>query len=186
MWKSVFPDYAVKQSFHEFDLDRGDEHIVTAMQTDLLTRILVNVLKGALIHCIVKKRKYINEQDLEVGRSLSIFQSQDAPENAGHLLDSSVFQSVVQEHIELCRNHISKYIEDSPLEQQYKISADCLVKLQNYVESMIRGFVYKLSLSSANNVVTYKLFENMMATTLGDPSYLTHDHGFTPHAQSSK
>jgi len=185
MWKNVFPEYAVKQAFHEYDLDRGDEHIVTAMQTDLLTRILFNIIKGSLIHCVIKKRKYINEQDLEVGKSISLFQTQDAPKNAGHLLDSSVFYKVVNEHIELCKNHISKYIDDYTLEQQYKISAECLTKLQTFVESMIRGFVYKLSLS-ANGVVNYKLFENVMANTFGDPSYLTHDNGFTPHFQSNK
>jgi len=182
----VFPEYAVKQAFHEFNLDRGDEHIVTAMQTDLLTRIILNITKSSLIHCIIKKRKYINDQDLEVGKSLSFFQSQDAPQDAGHLLDSSIFHNIVQEHIELCRSHISKYMEDHTLEKQYKISAECLAKLQSYTESMIRGFVYKLSLSAGNGIVTYKLFESVMASTLGDPSYLTHDSGFTPHIQSTK
>jgi hypothetical protein len=178
MWKDVFPEYAVKQSLHEVDLQRSDEYILTAMQSDLLTRCLFNVLKSALLHCISKKRKYINERDIEVGQCLCIFPFKPAPPGAGNLLDPNEFYSIVLEHIELCVNHISKNI-DIVCEKGYKISQDSIMKLQMQVEGCIRGFVQKLSNSSQGSV-SFRQFEMVMGSVLGDTSYTLCDNGYIP------
>lgn len=178
MWKRAFPEYAVKQAFHEINLERGDEHVITAMQSDLLTRCLFSILKGAMIHCIHKKRKYINEVDIAVGKSLCIFPFRDPPKNSGALIDPNEFVDLVQEHIELCASHIKKYTE-LEVDKEYKISHETLTKLQSDIESSIRGFVYKLSIQSNGNV-NFRQFEILMSNILGDPSYMHMDHNYVP------
>lgn len=179
MWKTVFPEYAVKQAFHEVDLQRGDEYIITAMQSDLLSRCLFSILKSALIHCVFKKRKFINERDIEIGKALCIFPSKKAPQGAGNLLDPNEFYHIVLEHIELCVSHISKNMTDATLEKEYKISQDTIMKLQSGIEACIRGFVHKLAISS-QGVVSFRQFEAVMGQTLGDSSYVNIDHSYVP------
>ncbi len=181
MWKEVFPEYAVKQSFREQNLERNDEMIVTAMQSDLVTRCLFSLLKPAMIHCMNKKRKYINEKDIEIGKCLSIFPSQDPPENAGHLIDSYEFIKIANEHISLCGNYINENMKIQ--KENYKISQDTMIKLQNEIEANIRGFVNKLSFYSknnGNNAVNYKQFEQVMSIIYGDESYTTSHHDYIP------
>ena len=180
MWKSVFPEYAVKQSFHEADLQRSDEYIITAMQSDLLTRCLFSILKSALIHCVFKKRKFINERDIEIGKALCIFPSKSAPQGAGNLLDPNEFYHIVLEHIELCVSHISRNMTDVVLEKEYKISQDTIMKLQSGIEACIRGFVQKLANSSQGGVVSFRQFEIVMGQVLGDSSYVNFDHSYVP------
>lgn len=172
-WKNVFPEYAVKQAFHEGKVERSDEHIISAMQSDLVTRCLFGILKPAIIHCVNSKRKFINDKDIDIGKSLSIFPSKDKPENAGFLLDSMEFQVIVKDHIQLCCNQISKQCSDIQLETEYKLSAESMVKLQNEVESCIRGFVGELG-----NQVSFRQFEMTMGKILGDSSYIYYDQGY--------
>lgn len=172
--KLVFPEYAVKQAFHEANLDRGDEHVITAMQSDLVTRCLFQIVKGALIHCVHNKRKFISERDIEIGKAMCVFPFKEAPPNAGALLDGNEFVNMVNQHIQMCVTHMQKHIDLK--QEQYKISSETLTKLQTEVEACIRGFVHKLAMSSDS--VTFKQFENMMATVLGDPSYTQFEQGY--------
>ena len=181
LWKQVFPDYAVKQAFHEANLDRGDEHVITAMQADLLTRCIFNLLKGALIHCISKKRKYISERDIDVGVSLSIFPSKECPTGAGPLLNAQELHTLIQEHIILCTHHLAKNMADSSIEKEYKMSHETFSKLQQELEANIRGFVYKLSLN-ANGSTNLRQFENLMGSILGDASHTSYDHIYSPYS----
>lgn len=174
-WKNVFPEYAVKQAFHEGKVERNDEHIITVMQSDLVTRCLLSILRPAIIHCINNKRKFINEKDIDIGKSLSIFPSKEKPGGAGFLLDSAEFISIVKEHIVLCTNQISKQCTEFTLEKEYKLSNESMNKLQNEVESCIRGFVGELGSS-----VSFRQFEITMGKILGDSSYVYYDQGYTP------
>lgn len=172
-WKCVFPEYAVKQAFHEGHVERNDEHIISAMQSDLVTRCLFSILKPALIHCVNNKRKFINERDIDVGKSLSIFPTKPKPDNAGALLNSPEFTNIVKDHILLCCNQITKQCPDIVLEKEYKLSSDSLNKLQSEVESCIRGFVGELG-----NNVSFRQFETTMGKILGDSSYVYYDQGY--------
>lgn len=175
MWKNVFPDYAVKQAFHEADLKIGDELIITAMQSDLLTRCLMSVLKGAVVHCSHKKRKFISEKDVEIGRCLSIFPTQD-PDGCGLLLDPAHFIHIVQDHLQLCMTHISK-LTGLVQETRYRLSQETMNKLQSEVEAAIRGFLARMGLQ--RRIVTLRQFEITMGKILGDPTYVTSDRVYT-------
>lgn len=178
MWKNVFPEYAVKQALHESDIERGDEHIITAMQSELLSRILISILKGAIINCINCKRKYINEKDIEIGKSFCIFPSKSPPSNAGSLIDSNEFGNLVDDHIHLCIFHVEKNM-DIQLEKEYRISQESLNVLQKECESCIRGFVNKLKYHTS--VVNFRQFEVLMGNIYGDSSYATFEHGYSPY-----
>lgn len=177
MWREVFPEYAVKQALHEVHLERGDEHIITAMQSDLVTRCTVSLLKGALLHCTHKKRKFISEIDIDKGRVLSVFRYKSPPSSAGPLLDGRVFTQFVTEHIKLVVNHIEKGAGDA-VEREYKISQETLAKLQSGVEGGIRGFVDELKQIS-EGVVGFRQFEVAMGNVLQDPTYVSHDQIFS-------
>lgn len=180
MWKNVFPEYAVKQALREAELERGDEHIITAMQSDLLTRSVLSVLKPAIIHCIHNKRKYINNADIDVGKSLSLFPSSPPPAVCGSLLDANEFYKVVQEHIVLCMTHIEKNVDmkEFNIETEYKISQETLTRLQNEIEGCIRGFIQRLAIMNTNP--NFRQFEQVMSNVLGDSSYVTSDHTYSP------
>ena len=180
MWKDVFPEYAVKQAFHEFNLERGDEQIVLSMQSDLVSRCLYSILKSALIHCLHNKRKFIQEVDIQVGLSLSIFPTHVAPSNCGSLLNSNIFPNIVNEHVLLCKHHISKNC-NIQLEPEYKLSQDTYVKLQLLVESCIRGFVHLLIKQTNRQPANFRHFEIVMSKILGDPSYMNFELGYSPY-----
>lgn len=175
-WKNVFPEYAVKQAFHESKVERSDEHVISVMQSDLITRCLFGILKPAIIHCINSKRKFINEKDVEVGKKLTIFPSKEKPEGAGLLLNSCEFSDIVKEHIMLCTNQIMKQCAEITLESEYKLSSDTMSKLQNEVESCIRGFVHELG-----STASFRQFEITMGKILGDPTYVYYDQGYVPY-----
>ena len=175
-WKNVFPDYAVKQAFHEAKVERSDEHVISVMQSDLVTRCVIGILRPAIIHCINNKRKFINEKDIEVGASLTIFPSKKKPEGAGFLLDVTEFVTIIKEHIHLCIIQISKQCPEIGLEKEYKLSHDTMMKLQMEVESCIRGFVAAIGPN-----VSFRQFEVTMGKILGDPSYVLYDQGYIPY-----
>lgn len=173
MWKQVFPEYAVKQVFNEFNVEREDELVISAMQSDLLSRCLVSLLKPALLHCIHNKRKFINEADLNIGKILNIFPYKDAP--VGSLIDAREFVCIVEDHIQLCVEHIRKSIPTLVV-CDYKMSQETMMILQLHVESCIRGFVYYVGGESGS--ATYRSFETAMANILGDSSYCSFDQGY--------
>ena len=179
MWKEVFPEYAVKQAFHEYNLERGDEQIIICMQSDLVTRCLYSILKSALIHCIHNKRKFIQEIDVNVGKSLNIFPTENPPPDSGSLLSSHAFPQIVNEHLLLCKQHIAKNC-DIQLEPEYKLSQETYYKLQLLIESCIRGFVKMLSKHTQNSPANFRHFEIVMSKLLGDPSYLNYELGYSP------
>jgi histone H3/H4 len=174
-WKNVFPDYAVKQAFYENNVERSDEHIISVMQSDLISRCLLSILKPAFILCVNNKRKFINERDIDVGKSLCIFPFQRKPVDAGHLLNAGEFGYVVKEHVDLLKQQITKQCPEIQFEKEYKMSSDTLNKLQDEVESCIRGFVQELGSN-----VSFKHFEITMAKILGDDSYVYDNQGYIP------
>ena len=178
IWKEVFPDYAVKQAFHESDLERGDEQVVLAMQSDLITRILTNLLKPALLHCAHNRRKFINEKDIAVAKSICIFEYKEKPERAGYLLNMHEFSMMVFEHISMLVYYLQKHMDDLQFEKEYKISNETMMYLQQTVEGCIRGFVSYMG--STSNRVTFRLFENTMGKIFKDPSYVICDQTYIP------
>lgn len=179
MWNKVFPDYAVKQCFHEQDVDRGDENIIVSMQSDLVSRILFSILKGALINCINKKRKFINERDIEIGVALCIFPFEKGPFDAGNLLDIKEFPDFVNQHIKLCFSSFDKLLTDDRQDLTFRVSQDTVTKLQRETEGCIRGFVKKMAMTAGGNVINYRHFDTAMSHTLADPSYMQLDQSFT-------
>ena len=192
MWKTVFTEHKIKEIFDEVNLKRGDEHITTAIQSDLVSRILCSVLKGAIIHCISGKRKYINEHDIEIGKCLSIFSMKDIkdvketkePRRSG-LLDVNSFNHVVEEHVKLLVAHMRKNFPEVSLEKEYKISNETLGILRLDVESQMRGFIMILAArTSGNGCVSFRQFESVMGEVLGDASYESFDAGYSPYVTS--
>jgi histone H3/H4 len=177
IWKDVFPEYAVKQAFHEENLERSDEHIITAMQSDLLSRCLYSILKNALVHCTHKKRKFVSTEDIEIGKQLCIFPSKIKPAEAGSLLDSAYFQHIVHDHINLFTQQFLKQCSDVQI-NEYKLSAESYKKLQEEVEGCIRGFVNEMRNRSLNGTISFKQFESTMSKIIGDPTYIIYDQGY--------
>lgn len=182
MWKAAFPEYAVKQAFHEQNLERGDEHIVGAMQSDLLSRCITSIVKPALLVCIHHKRKFVNENDIQVGKALNIFPVKNPPEKSGSLVDSREFVNIVDDHMKLCIEHITKNLNGQDLvASEYKISQETMSKLQMEVEACIRGFVDKLGSHVNGGTVSFRNFETVMGQILGDSSYVTFDQGYVSY-----
>lgn len=176
-WKSVFPEYAVKQAFHEANLERNDELIISAMQASLVTRCLYSILKPAMLNCVHNKRKLINADDLDLARALTMFPMRCKPADAGLLLDSIEFKHMVQEHLRFLTSYLTRSCAGANFEGDYKLSQEMIFKLQDLTEECIRGFVHLLE-AHGTGQVSFRMFETTMADVLGDPSYINFDQGY--------
>lgn len=177
--REAFPDHAVKQALREYNLERGDDHIVISLQNELLSRTLFSILKGAVIHAIKHNHRFIGERDLLFGRKMGLLEGRRGPSDAGMLLDSDAFALVVEDHIRMWSYLIEKF---SSIEvEKLRISSEALESLQMHTESVIRHFLYNMSLRCANKSVNVKHFDSYMMEFIGDPSYSENLDGYSSY-----
>lgn len=175
----VFPDYAVKQAFHDAEIERADDAIVCSMQNELVTRCLTSILKGAVISCNISKHKYLSRQDIEYGTRTSLFpfSTRSSKDVGGYLLDTRAFGTMCVAHIDLLLEMLQRHgIEASPI----KISADVLLILQECVERLMRGFIdLMVHEGGESRLYGFRLFDAVMRKVTGDRG-VEHDVGFAP------
>ena len=163
MTENAFPEYCVKQVLSEYSLERGDEHIINMFQNELLPRILMELLKGCVSSAIVKKRKNINESDIENALMLSHFKA-TANVSKNRIIDSKYFADLVYVCMDCHKSTLQKnniIVNDMP-----KFSTASLSTLQRVCESCIRTFVQKMR-PYYQNFVNKTSFEIIMSSILG-------------------
>lgn len=167
----VFPDYAVKQAFRELDIERDDDRVIVAIQTDLITRCIVTLLKSAMVQCINGKRKYISAGDIEGALSVcrmprSAVQSRDK----GYLLDTRHLGTMFTQHLDMLANLLHRFDADGAAAPSLKISAETMIIAQEAVEQLVRGFmIYYAHEGRATNIYDHRLFDRCMAKLSGEP-----------------
>ena len=176
--QQVFPDFAIKQTFHEAELERSDDAIISSMQNELVTRCLTSVLKGAIVSCTLAKRKYISDKDIKYGLSTTIWpvSSQKAEDVGGYILDTRAFGKFCSIHID----HIIELMQKHGVDvSDIKISSETILSLQVAVERLIRGFVQRLQQAGKKNrCYGFRLFDEVMRQTTGD---MLHDASYVPY-----
>lgn len=183
MWKKAFPEFAVKQTLNEFKLQRGDEIIVSQIQTQLLPRCLYDILKSSCIHAHLQKRKFLKEDDFAHAKRMTIFPLQNPPAEAtGPILEQKNTFILCEEMLQLVNKYIEKWgQEGDPLfECKVKLSQSQIVILHHLLESCIRGFLYRLSKQSKSSIVNHKHFDATMSFIMGDWSMSLNDDIFNP------
>ena len=164
----VFPDFAVKQAFRELDVERADDAIIASIQSDLVTRCLVIVMKGAVVNCQLHKRKYINLSDIQYALNCCILRrSQKKSSEIGYLLDTRQFGHMCATHINLILNSMSKFGLESG---EVKLSNEMLIVLQDHVESLIRGFMECIVKDNKGRQIGFRLFDEYLSKLLGEPT----------------
>lgn len=165
MQTDVFPDFAVKQAFRELKRERDDDMIIVSLQSDLLTRCLMQILKGAVCSCIIHKRKFLNERDLVYSLNTTHFpRSAVKSRDKGYLLDTCHFGQFCSKHIDVLIGNMRR---DNILgNEEIKVSADLLVLLQENTERLLRGFMEEFA--NANRRLGYREFDAFMNQLLGD------------------
>ena len=163
---NVFPDFAVKQAFEEVGIERDDDIVISAIQTDLVSRSMIIVLKGAIVSCVMAKRKYMNQQDIVYAlNSCVIPVSKRESSNLGYLLDTRQFGNMCSTHIDFIWSTMARQGVELP-EASVKISNENLVHLQQTVEAVIRGFMELFS--RRGQVYGYRLFEQCLCEVFGE------------------
>lgn len=151
----------MKQSLHEFGMERDDEQVICVMQTELLSRCIMSVLKGAIHRCFLKKRKFINVDDVRFGAKMSLFpfakmhhdgltSDEESFDQDCALLDYKKFSKIANEHIDFYTQWISQGVEAEDL--QCKIGSEAIDILQFETEGRIRGFVKRVKEKSGDSV----------------------------------
>ena len=168
MHEQVFPDFAVKQAMREVNMEREDDVVITSIQSDLLTRCMNVVLKGAVVSCVHNKRRYINERDIEYALQTTVYPISAVHSNqVGYLLDTRQMGVMCQLHITL----VSEMMTRSGIEVgEIKISADILLVVQEAVERLIRGFFSFFKREGSGHGYGYRLFDQTMSQLTGDSS----------------
>lgn len=166
--EQVFPDFAVKQAMRECEIEREDDIIISSIQSDLLTRCVNSIIKGAVVSCVHNKRKYINERDIAYALSATTFPvSSVESTKVGYLLDTRQLGMMCQMHISLIQDMMQRGgIEVTDI----KISADVLLLLQEGVERLLRGFFCVFKTEGKGRSYGYRLFDQTMSQLVGDPS----------------
>lgn len=169
MQTDVFPEYAVKQAFRENKRDRDDDMVIISIQSDLLSRCIVQLIKGAIVSCVLNKRKYINERDVIYSLNTTHYpRSNIRSKDQGYILDTRHFGRFCVNHIKLIvdslkRQHVLKDNED------IKVSAEIIVILQENTERMIRGFMEEFCKANSS-CVGYRQFDVFMNEIIGEHS----------------
>lgn len=164
----VFPDYSVKQAMREFDIDRDDDTILSAIQSDLTCRCLVFVLRGAMVSCTLHKRKYINDKDIEYALMTAPFpRSNKSSREIGYLLDTRYFGPMCTSIIDILTEMMFKHELDCP---GMKISAEVLISVQEATECLVRGFFEVFAVHTQKRQCTYRLFDAFLLQLLGEPA----------------
>lgn len=183
MWKKAFPEFAVKQTLNEFKLQRGDEIVVSQIQTQLLPRCMFDILKSSCIHAHLHKRKFLKEDDFMHAKRMIIFPLHNPPaEASGPILDQKNTFHLCEEMMQLINKYIEKWGQESDPEFEFKmkLSQSQIVILHNLLESSIRGFIHRLSKQSKSLIVNHKHFDSTMSFIMGDWSMSLNDDIFQP------
>lgn len=163
----VFPDFAVKQAFQELDIERADDAIIASIQSDLVTRCLIIVLKGSLVHCELHKRKYINQSDMQYAMDCCVLpRSNRKSSELGYLLDTREFGHMCASHVRLLVNTLHKLGMECG---EAKLSHEMLLLLQDQVESLIRAFLETIVRNNQGRQIGYRLFDEYMFRLMGEP-----------------
>lgn len=168
MHEQVFPDFAVKQAMCEVDIDREDDIIVSSIQSDLTTKCLVIILKGAMCSCIFHKRKYINERDISYALQTTTYPVSPVHSgDVGYLLDTRQLGIMCISHVDLVRDMFTRAGVES---SEIKVSSDMLLILQDAVERLIRGvFAVFKTYGAGKKNFGYRVFDSFMSDIVGDP-----------------
>ena len=140
MHDKVFPEHAVKQALAELDIDRSDDGILTVMQCDLTTLCLTTVLRGAMVSCLLRKRKFLNDADISYALcSCTLPVSSRSSRDIGFLLDSRYFGALCAQHCKLLAKVLEPEFAMMKQVAEVKISAETQVLVQRAVERVVRG-----------------------------------------------
>lgn len=163
---SVFPGFAVKQAFEEVGIERDDDVVISAIQTDLVSRAIVIILKGAIVSCVIAKRKYMNQTDIDYAlNSCTCPVSSRESATLGYLLDMRQFGHMCSAHIEFIWSTMARHGIELP-SNTVKISNENLVHLQQSVEALLRGFFEKFA--KRGTVYGYRLFDQCLCDVFGE------------------
>lgn len=167
--RKSFPDTSVKQALQECDLHRGDEIIISLIQTSLLPRCMYDIYKSAAIHAIMQQRKFINEKDLQYARIVTIFRSKHAIRNEGILLEHRHFIHQMSSVRDLLQKYINKCMIGKNIP---KMSEQTSHLYQEIVEECVRHFLRLLKDRSRTSQITYHHFNSCMSLVMGDWSMM--------------
>jgi histone H3/H4 len=179
MWKKVFPEFAVKQAMQEFGLHRGDEVLVSRIQTELLPRCLLDIVKSSSLVAILAKRKFINLSDMEYAKRMSIFMFKDCPSDAGALLEHRYLCNMTSETSALLQKYMVRCFP--ALTEFPRFSDSMMHKLQDILEGFLRGFFVNMQQQHYKSTqINSRHFDSTISTVLGDWSLLTSQENYAP------
>lgn len=162
----MFPDFAVKQAMREVEMEREDDALISSVQSDLLTRCIYAILKGAVVSCAHNRRRYINERDIEYALCTTVYpMSPVRSSQVGYLLDTRQLGIACQLHLSLVSEMMTRCGIDVG---EVKVSSETLLLVQEAVEKLIRGFFVEFKKEWAGNTYGYRLFDQTMCRLSGD------------------
>lgn len=192
--EQVFPAFSVKQAMREVDIDREDDMIISSIQTDLTTRCLTAIIKGAVVSCAHNKRRYINERDIQYALSTTDFPiSTVKSSDVGYLLDTRHLGMMCSMHIELIIDMLQRFGIDLETSMSgrtgrsghstdtIKVSAEVLLHLQEAIEQLVRGFFVVFKQEGDGKAYGYRLFDQVLNRICGDP--MAEDSSFPSMSQ---
>jgi|MDTE01.3.fsa_nt_gb histone H3/H4 len=165
--QSVLPDGSIKSLFRELSLERSDDIVIASMQAELVSACLTPLLKSMIVSCMLHKRKYINERDIEYARRVSTLPcSSRKSVEKGYLLETRKFGKVCTSHIDIIIDVMSKQNMDPT---SIKVSSEMLVHIQEIVEAHIRGCCEFFAAETGQRSYSYRLFDHHLAQLMGEP-----------------
>tara|TARA_B110001450_G_scaffold247268_1_gene262159 strand:- start:1382 stop:1924 length:543 start_codon:yes stop_codon:yes gene_type:complete len=165
MQAEVFPDFAVKQAFREVNIERDDDIIIPHIQNNLLTICLTIILKGSTASCLLAKRKYINDKDIQYALSVCLFPvSFKLSTETGYLMNTRQLGNICNEHLKMLYQLYKKQNIET---DEIKVSQETLLSLQNAVERLLRGFFEYLAKKGKGRTITYRLFDECLNNSIG-------------------
>lgn len=165
--QAVLPDGSIRSLFRELNLERSDDIVIASMQAELVPACITPLLKSMMVSCMLNKRKYINERDIEYARRVSTLPcSKRKSLDKGYLLDTRLFGKVCSAHIDTILDVMQKQNMEAPT---VSFSAEMLVHIQDLVEAHIRGCCEFFAAQSGQRAYSYRLFDNHLAQLMGEP-----------------
>ena len=159
-----FPEYCIRQVLSEYNLERGDDHIIGMIQNDLFPLIIMDLIKSCITSAVCAKHKIISDIDIENALKLSSFKT-NVPPNKNHIIDHRHLAPIVNESIEVFIYTLDKnFIK---LDFIPKFSASSLATFQRVCESCIRTFVSNLK-PFYNNLVNRGSYQACITKIMGD------------------
>lgn len=160
---NIFPDFAVKQLFHEYHVEREDDLVLALVQNDLLVRCINDVLKGALVSAMHSKHKYISQKDIAYGAQTSTLPFAEGHAD-GFLLDTRKFGNYCAEHVLMLTQMLSR----SGVETlDVKLSSEMLLTLQECVEGFVRGLMAHVVCKSGRPRIGYRHMDACLGEFFG-------------------